>query len=64
MAFKVDEIVFYISNGKLAVGKVARKVDVDKWTIMPLQKGKELAKRKADKIFPVKYYKKYLTFSK
>ena len=60
---KEGELVFYISNQKLAVGRVKRKVDVDKWVIQPLQPHKELARRKRDYIFPIRGYKKYLTFS-
>ena len=64
MTPREGEFVFYISNQRISVGKVLRKVDIDKWAIKPLQQGKELVKRKRDYIFPVRNYKKYLTFSK
>ena len=60
---KDGELVFYISNQKLAIGRIGRKIDIDKWLIKPIQADKELAKRKRDYIFPVRNYKKYLTFS-
>lgn len=56
------ELVFYISNQRLAVGKVLRRIDKDKWLIKPEKKDKELSKRKRDYIFPIRDYKKYLTF--
>lgn len=61
---KDGELVFYISNQKLAVGTILRKIDVDKWLIKPTEPNKELVKRKKEYIFPVRNYKKYLTFSK
>lgn len=61
---KDGELVFYVSNGIIAVGKVMRKVDVNKWLIKPVQPNKELAKRTKEHIFPIRNYKKYLTFSK
>lgn len=61
---KDGELVFYISNQKLAVGTILRKIDVDKWLIKPIEINKEFVKRKKEYIFPVRIYKKYLTFSK
>lgn len=60
--FIEGEIVFYISNQRLAVGKVLRRIDTDKWLIKPVKRDKELSKRKRDYIFPISDYKKYLTF--
>ena len=60
---KEGELVFYISNGIISVGRVMRKVDVNKWLIKPVQPKKELAKRTKEHIFPIRNYKKYLTFS-
>ena len=57
---KIGETVFYVSNGKIAVGTIVRRYDKEKFVIVPLQRGKERALRKKDRIFPVKDYKKYL----
>ena len=64
MTPKNGELVFYISNQKIAIGKVQRKMDDNKWLIKPLDRNKEKAKRKKEYIFPLRNYKKYLTFSK
>lgn len=57
---KIGETVFYVINGQVSIGRVARRYDFGKFVVVPFLKGKQIVVRKESRLFPAKNYKKYI----